>query len=466
MKETLNKGVKSFVFHVFGSIAGIIIQVIAAKILGVEEYGKANYLLGIISTYYIFYLFGIQYYLPIEFQKNNSHKSIFSNILITTSIIYIVTLPVLFFLEIDRLGLRDMCIVLIMIWLFVLMEYIRTYYIAKNSADKSTFYTVFSLKALNLLLLISFFVFNWGNYLAFIVSILISQLLIIIVLFYKKVKFVVPNFSYLKFVFIFYFIQLFNFFLFNYSKVIQGDLLGNKSVALLSIALVIGQSINMISMNFANVLLPVFSFANLKNDVSLMRSNFMKMAKVNAHLSLPILFYISFFSKEILLLLGSDFEEGSSILILIVFGNFFNSFVGPNGSLLLMSGRQKLEFYNGFAKLAVGLLIIYFYGANLWGVALGLMVSEILVNLLKGIEVYRIFKILPYTKQSVYYLSVVFCIEFAVFYAIYFSLDNHILKMFIGLISILIMWYLSFKLSPFKSDKLLIDNLLNKIYKR
>lgn len=219
-------------------------------------------------------------------------------------------------------------------------------------------------------------------------------------------------------------------------------------------------------MNFANVLLPVFSFANIKNDIKLIRINFMKMAKVNAHLSMPILLFIYFFSKEILLLLGRDYQEGYLILILIVFGNFFNSFVGPNGSLLLMTGREKLELYNGFAKLLVGLIVIYFFGTKLWGVALGLMVSEIVVNLLKGIQVYRIFKILPYSLNNICYLIIIFFIEYIIFYNIYFSFDNKFLKMFLGLTAILMMWYSSFKFSPFKSDKQLINNLFNKILKR
>ena len=129
MNQTLNKGVNSFIFHLLGSIAGISIQILAAKVLGAEEYGKANYLLGLILTYNIFYLFGIQYYLPIQFQKKNSQKKVFSNVLITTFISFLLTIPILYFIEKDRLVTSDFVLVLALIWSFVLLEFIRTYYI-------------------------------------------------------------------------------------------------------------------------------------------------------------------------------------------------------------------------------------------------------------------------------------------------------------------------------------------------
>ena len=463
MNQTLNKGVNSFIFHLLGSIAGISIQILAAKVLGAEEYGKANYLLGLILTYNIFYLFGIQYYLPIQFQKKNSQKKVFSNVLITTFISFLLTIPILYFIEKDRLVTSDFVLVLALIWSFVLLEFIRTYYISKSQADKSTLYTVFLFKILNLVLLASFFLIDWKNYLAFLISILFSQIILFSILFKGKFELVKPDFSYFKVVFIFYFIQLFNFFLFHYSKVIQGDLIDNRAVALLSIALVIGQSLNMISMNFANVLLPVFSQASLKNDIESIKNNFMKMTKVNSYLSLPLLIFIYYFATDILLLLGPDYAEGNIILILIVFGNFFGSFVGPNGTLLLMTGNEKIELYNGFFKLFFGLIIIYFFGNQLWGVALGLMFSEIFVNILKGIEVFILYKVFPYTKKIFFYIITIFIVEFIFLGLIYNLSFSQNTKIIIGLIFILMSCLITFKLSPFRDDREILSNYLNKI---
>ena len=55
----LKKAFISFIIQFSGSILGFLFQILAAKLLGAEEYGKFNYYFGYIGSIGVFFFFGL-----------------------------------------------------------------------------------------------------------------------------------------------------------------------------------------------------------------------------------------------------------------------------------------------------------------------------------------------------------------------------------------------------------------------
>ena len=94
------------------------------------------------------------------------------------------------------------------------------------------------------------------------------------------------------------------------------------------------------------------------------------------------------------------------VLLLVLVSQFFNSFVGPNGTLLNMAGKENKEMQNGIVKLVIGLSLGFVLGPLFeWGIAMSIAVSEIVINILKLIQVKKIYDIYPYNIKHFFFIS-------------------------------------------------------------
>lgn len=450
----IKKGLSSFIFHFSGSLIGILTQLFAAKILNVEDFGKANYIFGLASTITIFFYFGISYYLPKIFQKDSVDKTkIFSSAFLASLLLFGLFSVFFIILLKNKFSGINLALILIIALLQYVLEYIRAYLIATNKADQASKYGNFYLRIGNLgSLLLLFFIFR--NYYSLVVSIALSHLIVIIPFIPKIFKITKPSFSIIFSSKYFYIIQLLYFFLDYYSKVMQGDLYSMRSVSLLSIALLVGSAVSMFSQNFANVGLPVFAKAYIDNDINQMKLKFCEIARVNAYLIIPIFIFIALNAKSLLGLINHEYIQGSSMLILILVGVFFNSFVGPNGSVLLMTGKEKFELFNGTIKLIVGLSIVFFIGHKyIWGIALAICASEVVSNFLKAIEIYYFYGILPFNLRTILYLLIIIIIQSVVFFSSTLFIKNIYLLILVSVVEVILFWCLTFIFSNNPDDK-------------
>ena len=118
-------------------------------------------------------------------------------------------------------------------------------------------------------------------------------------------------------------------------------------------------------------------------------------------LSLPFLLFLAIFSKSLMMLFGSSFEAGATVLSIIALAQLFNVGTGPLGPLLQMTGKQDIDFVNGITVLILNI------GFNIWliptfgaiGAAMALGVSIIIFHAARLIEVYILLKIFPYDNR-------------------------------------------------------------------
>lgn len=106
--------------------------------------------------------------------------------------------------------------------------------------------------------------------------------------------------------------------------------------------------------------------------------------------------------REIMLIFGKDFIiDGPAVLFILLMGNMVNCLTGGVGFILSMTGHQKKELATNSIALMLNvilnLLLIPRYG--ILGAAVAMSSSQILVNALRVMLVYKIFKVQPFTMK-------------------------------------------------------------------
>lgn len=120
-------------------------------------------------------------------------------------------------------------------------------------------------------------------------------------------------------------------------------------------------------------------------------------------INLPLVLITIFFAKPILSIFGDDFISGSTILIILSCGSLVDAATGINGPMISMTGHTKLNTLNTIIALILGLvlsaLLIPYWGAV--GAAITAAISTSVVNLIRTLEIFWLFRLLPYERSFI-----------------------------------------------------------------
>jgi O-antigen/teichoic acid export membrane protein len=114
--------------------------------------------------------------------------------------------------------------------------------------------------------------------------------------------------------------------------------------------------------------------------------------------SIPMTLIMVLFPKEILLLFGASFLDGSTALVILALSEFIKVLSGMSGTIIDMSGLNRLKMVNTIIQvvMAVGLNLILIPRWGLLGAAAAVFISLSTINILRMIQVYVIYRLLPF----------------------------------------------------------------------
>ncbi len=103
--------------------------------------------------------------------------------------------------------------------------------------------------------------------------------------------------------------------------------------------------------------------------------------------TLPIVLFLMFFNKEVLALLQNNYQEGSTVLTIIILASFFSAISGNVDQILNMSNNQNILLKINFICLLLNSLLCYVLipKYDIVGAAIASMFSTILMNTLCNI---------------------------------------------------------------------------------
>lgn len=117
--------------------------------------------------------------------------------------------------------------------------------------------------------------------------------------------------------------------------------------------------------------------------------------------NLPIFLTLAIFAEPLLAIFGTDFVAGAAGLVILAFGALFNASTGVCGSMVTMTGHSRLTFVNSIiylvSNIALDLLFIPRWGGV--GAALAVTLSRVLINTLRIVEVFVLFRNWPYDRS-------------------------------------------------------------------
>jgi O-antigen/teichoic acid export membrane protein len=184
-------------------------------------------------------------------------------------------------------------------------------------------------------------------------------------------------------------------------------------------------------------------------------------------LSIPIVYMVAFFRKNLLLLFGEEFVAGEQVLLILAIAHFINLSLGSVGMLLQMTGKHVPMLRITIIKTTITVLLMFFLipTHGLQGAAIAIAIGVVLNNVLAYSVVYRTLKFVPY-QWSVWkiVLSVgVTTVVLNYFFTICFVPDGF-LSLLLCLLVVTLSFLLSARLFCFSSeDKVVFQQLWAKV---
>ncbi len=136
-----------------------------------------------------------------------------------------------------------------------------------------------------------------------------------------------------------------------------------------------------------------------KGETEKLNAMFKVVTKWAITFSLPIFFVVSLFTQSLLGLSGSTFVAAWPLMVVSAVGSMINSATGIVGYMLVMTGKQKLSFFDSFLALVLniifGVLLIPKLGAM--GTAIGTTVTLGLVSVIRLLQVRFLLKLQPFS---------------------------------------------------------------------
>lgn len=436
--------IKIYFLSILSSFIGIGLNFFLARVLQAEAYGEIQYLVSLATTISNFLLFGLSSFLIREAKNKEKNDGIINKCFSLYLTIAIFSIPIVYFI-LSKMSLKynlDILMIIMIIIVSIFMgvnTIITSYYQGAGKYHISIIFESLLPKATLLLLAIFFTIIGkltkfQESYLIFYAVIYGITALIFTFKLFKKIDFTFSK-SEIQSIFYFFGVTITYTLSQNLTKVLQGGLYDNKvALAIISVSLSIISIVSIFTNVINNITKPIYAKYNRENNIDSIMETYQFNTRVNCYIAIP--FYIFFItqSKNFLYIFGESYTIYPNILLILSIYSMISCLTGPNGSMLAMTGKEKWELLNGIVHLLVFLLFAYIFRQNtIYGLCLALLIGDLVVNVMKYIEVWLLFKRAPLNIKTILSISIIFIIDFAcIFFLKYIS--NFVLWLVIGIL--------------------------------
>lgn len=162
--------------------------------------------------------------------------------------------------------------------------------------------------------------------------------------------------------------------------------------------------INSFVINAVNVSAsPVIAVLHHEGRTRELQATLDRVVLVISGLSIGLFVLFVLFSRQLLALYGSAYEQAVPLLVLLSLGQLFNALCGLNGSLLVMSGNERVHAcittITAVINIAAQVLIIPRYGA--YGAAVVTVLTTVLWNVLMAWAAWKRTLALTFIRPSI-----------------------------------------------------------------
>lgn len=184
----------------------------------------------------------------------------------------------------------------------------------------------------------------------------------------------------------------------HFDKVILGKMVLASDIGIYSAGGKIAAQIVIFMQAFNLIFSPVIAEHFHNNRIGELNALFKTVTRWTISLTIPFVLCIIIYADLIMNMFGSDYLVGKNILILCCLAQFVSVCTGPLEYMLIM-GKQDLDLINNcifvFINIILNFILVKNYG--ILGAALALGLSMIIINLVRLIEMYILYRLWPYS---------------------------------------------------------------------
>jgi len=158
---------------------------------------------------------------------------------------------------------------------------------------------------------------------------------------------------------------------------------------------------------------------------------------VSNMINLPILIFLLFYISSISAYMGNGYINLPIILYILSIGYLFDILTGITGTLLRSTEYEHLEIYNEIFRFITAIWLIILLKDVDNGVVIAVSISAVVYNIVKYFQLYRLFKILPMVKESLFKLLTSLLVLICVLYIVTSYSD----MIFLGFLILAIYFY-------------------------
>lgn len=178
-----------------------------------------------------------------------------------------------------------------------------------------------------------------------------------------------------------------------------GSLNTMTTVGIFAVANQVSTASTLFNQSIGTASSPIISELHGQRKMNRMAHFYKTTAKWMFTVNLPMFLILLLLSTPILSIFGKEFVAGSTALILLSLANLVIAATGVSDGVLAMTGNTSTKLANSVVQvvLSIGLCIWLIPRWGTIGAAAAVLVSSTVIHLLLVIEIFILFRILPYT---------------------------------------------------------------------
>ncbi|WP_066972090.1 flippase [Methanobrevibacter filiformis] len=381
--------------------------ILIARYLGVGDFGVLSFATAFGGIVQIFTDLGLSTYITRELSRNpESTKKIISNSIplkiVISTIIFILTFIILNLIGYDKLTI-EVTLIITLQTIFMSMGYLFN---GVFQAHEKMKYQAIGILINTILMFVGFLV---GIFLDLgIISIalvyLIGSIITLIYLYYKtSTKIVSPKIeinksswnNLIKSSMAFGLITVLTTLYFMIDTIMLSFMKGEVAVGTYSAAYKFIMVFTTVYTVYTYVIFPLMSKLH-KNSKELLKVTYEKSIKYLLILILPIAILVSFYAKDLVLLVyGQEYASSAIVLVILIWNMIFLFVNGASTSLLNSTDKEiKVTWINGIAcafNIIINLFLIHYW--SYVGASISVVLTGLLLTILMNHEIAKLFKI-------------------------------------------------------------------------
>lgn len=194
-------------------------------------------------------------------------------------------------------------------------------------------------------------------------------------------------------------------------RIILGVVADATTVGVYAVAIGLTVYPKMVHQSIVRVFSP--ALADSYNNLTMKNTQrlYLQATRWDAVLTFAAVVLLLLISKEIIWLLGGAYSDALLPFIILVSATYIGTVPGPTGSFLQMTNRQQVEMINAVFYLLLSISLQFWLGSKMGaiGIAVAVLCSTILFNLVQVLEIRYFYQFHPFHKNYAMFTLVTTC---------------------------------------------------------